>query len=94
MSKQTSLLDNIPTDPQIAKDADIVLLCKWPYLADKEYQDKYEYWIACAKNRNRGIREGGAVKLRIEPRRQRLVEEVAADMPNYEPAFEQQALEF
>lgn len=78
----------IADSSQIPKDADVVLVCKWPWKSDNKFENPNEYWIACQKNRNRGIRGDGAIKLRFEPMRQRLVELPTTDYANYEPAFD------
>jgi replicative DNA helicase len=83
-------MHHIADSSQIPKDADVVLLCKWPGFVDKTFKDPYEYWIKCAKNRNRGIREGGAVSVRFEPMRQRLIDPKyvpVEEHSNYRPEF-------
>lgn len=87
-------MHQIADSSQIPKDADIVLICKWPWKSDNKFQPVNEYWIACQKNRNRGIRHGGAIKLRFEPMRQRLVEEQDAIVETAEEYFEQEAESF
>jgi replicative DNA helicase len=73
----------IADSSQIPKDADVVLICKWPWKSDHGFKDANEYWIACQKNRNRGIRGDGAIKLRFEPMRQRLTEQPLTERDNY-----------
>ena len=81
----------IADSSQIPKDADVVIVCKWPWKSDPEFKETNEYWIACQKNRNRGIRGSGAIKLRFEPMRQRLVEQPITYHPNYNPDFAEEA---
>jgi replicative DNA helicase len=78
----------IADSSQIPKDADVVLVCKWPWKSDHKFENANEYWIACQKNRNRGIRGDGAIKLRFEPMRQRLVEVPITSHRNYRPELE------
>lgn len=69
-----------------SRDADVVVFTVWPHRLDYHLPAN-EYKIYVAKNRNRPINQS-VVMCRIEPSRQRIVEQRIQDMPNYEPAFE------
>jgi len=71
---------------QIEQDADVILFLVWPHRIESKLPPN-EFLLFVAKNRNRGVNDA-VVKCRIEPSRQMLTEERAADMPNYESAFD------
>lgn len=74
-SEEMPAMHHIADSSQIPKDADVVLLCKWPWFVNNKFENKNEYWIKCAKNRNRGVRKGGAIKCHFDPVRQVLTDD-------------------
>jgi len=55
----------------LEQDADVVLFPMWPFKLQPTYEDRLEYRIYQAKNRNRGV-GSPIVGMRINPERQRL----------------------
>lgn len=70
---------------QIEQDADVILFLQWPWKDAPTHDDKTEYRVYVAKNRNREITEA-IVQLQIRANRQRL-EEAAHNAPETEAEY-------
>ena len=71
---------------QLEQDADVIVFLVWPHRIDQSQPaNLYKFYVA--KNRNREIVKP-VVECRFEPSRQMMVGQRSRDLPNYEPAFE------
>ncbi len=68
---RTPTLADLRGSGSLEQDADVVLFPLWPWKFDDTYEDKEEYRIYQAKNRNRGV-AAAVITLRINAARQRL----------------------
>lgn len=78
-------MSDIKETGQLEQDADVILFGVWPHRIDST-QDKKVYQFFVGKNRNRAI-NSSSFNCEFDPARQKLLEESAESMPNYDPAL-------
>lgn len=67
----------------LEQDADVVLFPIWPFKLQPTYEDRLEYRIYQAKNRNRGVGKA-IIGMRINPERQRLESPSTENGPDWD----------
>ena len=90
-TKYVPNLSDLRDTGQFEQDADVIIFDVWPHKIDSS-QPKNYYQFFVGKNRNRAI-NAVAVSAHIDPARQSITDSTVRDMPNYEPAFEDNYIE-